>query len=352
MNDIERHAAYMSAALALGRRNLGRAAPNPAVGAIVARDGAIVGRGFTDEGGRPHAETLALAMAGQAARGATMYVTLEPCSHHGQTPPCVDAIIAAGVARVVTAMDDADPRVAGRGHAALRAAGITVKTNVLRQEAQRDHLGHLLRVTQGRPMVTLKLARTPDGYAAGAVHDPRLHVTGPLADAFTHMQRSLHDAIMVGAGTAREDDPLMTVRLPGMENEKRLRVVLDTWLSLSPGSRFGATARATQTLVIVGKAVSESKIDQFALATGAEVARVETDLLGRVALRSALRELSRRGVTRVFCEGGPRVAESLIIEGIADEIILHTGSQPFGGVGRLALRPAAQAVWRTPNFIG
>ena len=289
-------------------------------------------------------------MAGEAARGATMYVTLEPCSHHGETPPCVDAIIAAGVARVVTAMDDPDPRVAGRGHAVLRAAGVSVTTNVLRQEARRDHLGHLLRVTQGRPMVTLKLARTPDGYAAGAVHDPRLHVTGPLADAFTHMQRSLNDAIMVGAGTAREDDPLMTVRLPGMENEKRLRVVLDTQLSLSPGSRFGATARLTPTLLIVGKDVSDTAIGNFAAATGAEIARVETDLLGRVALSSALGELSRRGVTRVFCEGGPRVAESLIIEGIADEIILHTGSQPFGGVGRVALRPAARAVLDNAQF--
>ncbi len=201
---------------------------------------------------------VALSSAGEAARGATLYVTLEPCSHHGETPPCVDAIIASGVARVVTAMDDPDPRVAGRGHALLRAAGLEVATHVLEREARRDHLGHLLRVTQGRPMVTLKLARTPDGYAAGAAHDPRLHVTGPLADAYTHMQRALHDAIMVGAGTAREDDPLMTVRLPGMEDEKRLRVVLDTRLSLSPGSRFGATARAAPTLLIVGADVTRS----------------------------------------------------------------------------------------------
>ena len=220
MSEGDHDADYMRAALALGRRNLGRAAPNPAVGALVVRGGVIVGRGFTGTGGRPHAETLALSSAGDAARGATLYVTLEPCSHHGETPPCVDAIIASGVARVVTAMDDPDPRVAGRGHALLRAAGLEVATHVLEREARRDHLGHLLRVTQGRPMVTLKLARTPDGYAAGAAHDPRLHVTGPLADAYTHMQRALHDAIMVGAGTAREDDPLMTVRLPGMEDRE------------------------------------------------------------------------------------------------------------------------------------
>ncbi len=350
MSEGDHDAHYMRAALALGRRNLGRAAPNPAVGALVVRGGVIVGRGFTGAGGRPHAETLALSSAGDAARGATIYVTLEPCSHHGETPPCVDAIIASGVARVVTAMDDPDPRVAGRGHALLRAAGLEVATQVLEREARRDHLGHLLRVTQGRPMVTLKLARTPDGYAAGAAHDPRLHVTGPLADAYTHMQRALHDAIMVGAGTAREDDPLMTVRLPGMEDQKRLRVVLDTRLSLSPGSRFGATARAAPTLLIVGPDVTEAAIKSFVGATGAEVARAPTDLLGRVALPAALGELARRGVTRVFCEGGPRLAESLITGGFADEVILHTGAQPLGGAGRLALRPAAKAVLEDPQF--
>ncbi len=220
-------AAYMTAALALGRRNMGRAAPNPAVGALVVREGVVVGRGFTGIGGRPHAETMALAQAGDAARRATLYVTLEPCSHHGETPPCVDAIIANGLARVVTAMDDPDPRVAGRGHTLLREAGIEVLPHVLERSARRDHIGHTLRVTEGRPMVTLKLAQTPDGFAAGALHDPRLHITGPLADAYTHMQRSLHDAIMIGVGAAREDDPLMTIRLPGMEDEKRLRVVLE-----------------------------------------------------------------------------------------------------------------------------
>jgi diaminohydroxyphosphoribosylaminopyrimidine deaminase/5-amino-6-(5-phosphoribosylamino)uracil reductase len=344
MIDLYRDETYMTAALALGRRNLGRAAPNPAVGALVVRDGVIVGRGFTGISGRPHAETMALAEAGEAARGATLYATLEPCSHHGETPPCVDAITARGVARVVTGMDDPDPRVAGRGHALLRAAGIEVATHVLEGEARRDHLGHTLRVTQGRPMVTLKLAQTPDGYAAGATHDQRLHITGPLADSYTHMQRALHDAVMVGAGTAREDDPLMTIRLPGMEDEKRLRVVLDSRLSLSPGSRLATTAREIPTLLVVGQSVAMNEIEKFIAATGAEILRVRTDLLGRVALDAALTELGRRGVTRVFCEGGPRVAESLITGGLADEVIVHTGAKPFGGSGRLALRPAARAV--------
>ncbi|HMK90950.1 MAG TPA: bifunctional diaminohydroxyphosphoribosylaminopyrimidine deaminase/5-amino-6-(5-phosphoribosylamino)uracil reductase RibD [Methylocystis sp.] len=343
MTNDPRDEAFMAAALALGRRNLGRAAPNPAVGALLVKNGVVIARGFTGAGGRPHGEAMALAAAGARARGATLYATLEPCSHHGETPPCAEAIIAAGVARVVSAMEDPDPRVAGRGHALLREAGISVTSPVLERDARRAHLGHIRRLTERRPMVTLKLAQTPDGFAAGATHDPRLHVTGPLADAFSHMQRALHDAIMVGAATAREDDPLMTVRLPGLEDEKRLRVVLDSKLSLSPRSRFAALARKAPTLVIVARDVSDSAVAAFTEATGAEAARVETDMLGRVALPAALAELARRGVTRVFCEGGPRLAESLICGGFADEVILHTGEKPFGGAGRLALRQAARA---------
>ena len=335
---------FMAAALALGRRNLGRTAPNPAVGALVVRDGTIVARGWTGVGGRPHAETLALEAAGDLARGATLDVTLEPCSHHGETPPCVDAIIASGIARVVSAMEDPDPRVAGRGHALLREAGIEVVVGPGAAFARRDHLGHVLRATLERPMVTLKLAQTPDGFAAGAAHDARLRITGPVADAYTHVQRALHDAIMIGAGTAREDDPLMTVRLPGVDNVKPLRVVLDERLSVSPGSRLAATARETPTLVIAAASVSDAAARVFQEATGVEVARVGMDLLGRVDLDAALGLLARRGVTRVFCEGGPRLAESLIASALADEVIIHTGPKPFGGAGRPALRPAARAL--------
>ncbi|BDV33724.1 bifunctional diaminohydroxyphosphoribosylaminopyrimidine deaminase/5-amino-6-(5-phosphoribosylamino)uracil reductase RibD [Methylocystis iwaonis] len=334
--------AYMAAALALGRRNMGRTAPNPAVGALVVKDGVIVARGYTAEGGRPHAETIALAAAGAEARGATLYVTLEPCSHHGRTPPCVDAIIAAGIARVVTAIEDPDPRVAGRGHALLREAGIEVVVGPEKAAARCDHLGHILRVTKHRPMVTLKLAQTADGYAAGAAHDPRLHITGPIADAFTHVQRSLHDAIMVGSGTARDDDPLMTVRLPGLDGAKRLRVVLDRRLTLSARSRLAATARETPLLVIVGEDVSEDAARAFMEATGADVARIPT-LDGRLDLLAALRLLADRGITRVFSEGGPLVAESLLSAGFADEVIIHTGFKPLGRPGRPALTPAAGA---------
>lgn len=333
--------AFMAAALALGRRNLGRAAPNPAVGALLVRDGVIVARGWTAPGGRPHAEARALEAAGAAARGATLYVTLEPCSHHGVTPPCTDAIIAAGVARVVSAIEDPNPAVAGQGHARLRAAGIAVDVGPGAAQARVDHMGHILRVTHGRPMVTLKLAQTADGYAAGAAHDPRLHITGAVADAFTHVQRWLHDAIMIGAGTAREDDPLMTIRLPGLEGEKRLRVVLDAKLTLSPRSRLAATARDVPLLVIVGDKVATADAGEFMRATGAEVARVAT-IDGRLDILAALRLLAARGVSRVFSEGGPAVAESLIAHGYADEVILHRGVKPLGRPGKLALTPAAR----------
>lgn len=334
--------AFMAAALALGRRNLGRAAPNPAVGAVLVKDGVVVARGWTAPGGRPHAEMIALQTAGVAARGATLYVTLEPCSHHGATPPCADAIIAAGVARVVSALEDPNPAVAGQGHARLRAAGVAVEVGPGAAQARVDHMGHILRVTHGRPMVTLKLAQTADGYAAGAAHDPRLHITGAVADAFTHVQRWLHDAIMIGAGTAREDDPLMTIRVPGLEGEKRLRVVLDANLTLSPRSRLAATARDVPLLVIAGEKIADAAAQDFRNATGAEVARAPM-IDGRLDILAALRLLAERGVARVFSEGGPAVAESLIAHGYADEVILHRGVKPLGRPGKPALTSAARA---------
>ena len=340
--------AFMAAALALGRRNLGRAAPNPAVGALLVRDGVVVARGWTAPGGRPHAEAMALAAAGAAARGATLYVTLEPCSHHGATPPCVDAIIAAGVARVVSALEDPNPEVAGQGHAQLRAAGVRVDVGPGAAQARIDHMGHILRVTHGRPMVTLKLAQTADGYAAGAAHDPRLRITGAVADSFTHIQRWLHDAIMIGAGTAREDDPLMTIRLPGLEGEKRLRVVLDAKLSLSTRSRLASTAREVPLLVIASQKIPDAVAQDFMDATGAEVARTAT-IDGRLDILAALRLLADRGVARVFSEGGPAVAESLIAHGYADEVILHRGVKPLGRPGKPALTPAARESLADPH---
>ena len=242
---------WMTAALNLGSWSLGLAAPNPSVGAILVRDGAVVGRGATAPGGRPHGERIAIERAGEAARSATLYVTLEPCSHTGVSPPCVDAIIAAGVARVVSAMEDPNPLVGGQGHARLRAAGIAVTVGPGEAQARRDHLGHILRVTAGRPCVTLKLAETADGFASGGAHDARLRITGPIADLRVQIMRSTHEAIMVGVGTALADDPALTVRLPGVDL-KPLRVVLDTHLRLPVRSRLAATARDVPTLVIAG----------------------------------------------------------------------------------------------------
>ncbi len=307
--DPEEDLRWMEAALNLGSRSLGLAAPNPAVGAILVKDGAVVGRGATAPGGRPHAERIAIAEAGEAARGATLYVTLEPCSHFGVTGPCVDAVIAAGVARVVSAIEDPNPLVGGQGHARLKAAGVAVSVGVGAVQARRDHLGHILRVTAGRPCVTLKLAETADGFASASAHDARLRITGPIADLRVQIMRSTHEAIMVGIETALVDDPALTVRLPGVDR-KPLRVVLDTHLRLPERSRLAATAEDIPTLAIAGAAASDEPARRLQ-DLGVMIERVPLDAEGHVDLPSALRALAARGITRVFSEGGPLVAARL-----------------------------------------
>jgi len=339
---IDDDARYMDAAIALARRGLGATAPNPAVGALVVREGVIVGRGATRPGGRPHAETEALNAAGEAARGATLYVTLEPCSHYGVTPPCARAVVDAGVARVVSALEDPDPRVAGRGHAILREAGVAVRVGVGAAAAQRANLGHILRVSAGRPMVTLKLAETADGYAAGGPHDPRLMITGLAANNRVQMMRASHDAIMVGIGTALADDPLMTVRLPGLEARKPLRVVLDAGLRLPLRSRLAATARDAPVLVVC--ATDAPQAAERALAeAGVHVARSARGADGALDLNAALALLAARGITRVFSEGGPGVAARLIAQDLADDVALFTAPKPLGREGVASLAPPARA---------
>src|SRR5579871_4429479 len=215
---------FMQLALVLGRRGLGRTWPNPAVGAVIVKDGVIIGRGWTQPGGRPHAEVEALARAGDAARSATMYVTLEPCSHFGKSPPCADAVIAAGIARVVSAIEDPNPEVAGQGHARLRAAGIAVDVGLGAEEARRDHAGHILRMTKGRPRVLLKLAISADGMAGAAGGKP-VAITGEEVRERVHLMRAENDAIMVGIGTVLADDPMLTCRLLGMAGRSPVRVV-------------------------------------------------------------------------------------------------------------------------------
>ncbi len=323
----------MRFALALGRRNLGRTWPNPSVGAVVVADGRIVGQAATAPGGRPHAEPLALAMAGAAARGATLYVSLEPCSHHGRTPPCTDATIASGVTRVVTAMEDPDPRVAGRGHALLREAGIAVETGLMREEARRDHRGHVSRVTLGRPSLHLKLARTRDGFAAPSGGE-RLKITGAVADGVVHLWRAHADAIMVGIGTARADDPSLTVRLPGLSDRSPLRIVLDSTLRLTPSTHLVRGARDIPTLVVTGNH-TPAHARRMLTSFGVELLPVATDASGRIDLPAAMSALAERGLTRICSEGGPALADALARHDLIDACTLITGPVELGPAGGL-----------------
>jgi len=338
---------WMDAALNLGERSLGLAAPNPAVGAILVKEGAVVGRGVTASGGRPHAERIAIAEVGESARGATLYVTLEPCSHFGGTPPCADAIVEAGIARVVSPMDDPNPRVAGQGHARLRAEGVMVTVGPGSAQARRDHRGHIMRVTAGRPCVTLKLAETADGYASGGPHDPRLRITGQIANLRVQIMRATHEAIMIGIETALADDPALTVRLPGLDR-KPWRVVLDTHLRLPLRSRVATGAREFPMLVVAGPEASEEAAARLS-DLGVAVERVGLDPEGHVDLNKALNALSARGVTRVFSEGGPQVAAQLIELGLADDVVLITAVKPLGRPGVPSLGEGARAALLDPS---
>lgn len=340
---------FMQLALALGRRGRGRTWPNPAVGAVVVKDGVILGRGWTAPGGRPHAEPQALARAGEAARGATLYVTLEPCSHYGKTPPCCDAVISAGIARVVSAIEDPNPEVAGQGHARLRAAGITVDVGLYADEAAYDHAGHFRRVRDKRPHVTLKLAVSSDDRIAAAGHRP-VAITGAAAQARVHLLRAQSDAILVGIGTVRADDPLLTCRLPGMEALSPVRVVLDTHLRLKPVSRLAKTARKTPLWVLTGPS-SEAPAAAILGAEGAQIVRLPAGPAG-LSLPDVLHDLARRGITRLMVEGGARVAASFVGAGLVDEVWLLRGPQAIGGDGVPALDAMPlTAITQSPDWL-
>ena len=340
---------FMQLALTLGRRGQGRTWPNPAVGAVVVKDGVIVGRGWTQPGGRPHAEPEAIARAEEAARGATLYVTLEPCSHHGKTPPCADAVIAAGIARVVSAMEDPNPEVAGQGHARLRAAGITVDVGVGAAEATRDHAGHFRRIRDKRPHVTLKLAVSADDKIAGAGHKP-LAISGETAKARAHLLRAQSDAILVGIGTVQADDPLLTCRLPGMEARSPIRVVLDRSLRISGTSRLVQSARETPLWVMTSD-LAEAPAAMKLGAAGAQVIRIARSAPARLEVLAVLRALAERGITRLLVEGGARVASSFVAAGLVDEFWLLRSRDPIGddGVAALHAMPLS-ALTGSPGF--
>jgi diaminohydroxyphosphoribosylaminopyrimidine deaminase / 5-amino-6-(5-phosphoribosylamino)uracil reductase len=329
---------FMELALGLGRRGLGRTWPNPAVGAVVVRPQAdgpvIVGRGWTKPGGRPHAETQALERAGGAARGATLYVTLEPCSHYGQTPPCADAIIAAGIGRVVSALEDPNPQVAGEGHRRLAAAGIAVEVGIGVDAARRAHAGHIRRMRERRPQVMLKLAVSADGKAGLAGRRPA-PITGEPARARVHLMRAMSDAVLTGIGTALADDPLLTCRLPGMAHRSPVRVVLDGTLRMRLDSRLVASARETPLWIISGTEGARDR-EQALRAAGAELLRVPSPG-GRLDLTAVLEHLAARGITRLMVEAGPILAAALLDADLVDEAALLRSSKVIGPDGIDAL---------------
>lgn len=334
---------WMALALGLGRRGMGKVWPNPAVGCVIVSEGRVVGRGCTAPGGRPHAEPLALAQAGAAARGATIYVTLEPCSHHGKTPPCAKALIAAGVARVVTALGDPDPRVAGRGHEMLRQAGIEVVEGVLADEARRDHTGFLSRLERGRPMLTLKLASSFDGRIATATGESRW-ITGAEARHWVHAERARHDAIMVGGGTARADDPALTVRGLG-DVTQPVRVVASAALDLPRGGRLAAGNGAGPLWLL-----HAAGADRAFWAERARLFEVGAEG-GHLPPHAIMATLGEAGLTRVFCEGGGAFAASLLAAGLVDRLIGVTAGIALGAEGRpsLGALPIA-ALAEAPRF--
>ncbi|MBS9476479.1 bifunctional diaminohydroxyphosphoribosylaminopyrimidine deaminase/5-amino-6-(5-phosphoribosylamino)uracil reductase RibD [Ancylobacter radicis] len=311
----------MAAALSVGRRELGRTWPNPAVGALVVRQTPqgplVLGRGSTAQSGRPHAEPQALAQAGDAARGATLYVTLEPCSHHGQTPPCVDAVRAAGISRVVAAMEDPDFRVAGRGFSILREAGIEVVIGPGAAEARLVHAGHIRRVTEGRPHIMLKMAVSADGKVGLDGRRP-VAITGAVARGRVHMLRATHDAVLTGIGTVLADDPLLTCRLPGMDGHSPVRVVLDSALRLPATSALARSIGAAPLWVFAAEDAPAER-EHMLVALGAEVMRVRRKADGGLALDEIVKLLALRGITRLMVEAGPRVAAAFLKAGLIDE---------------------------------
>ncbi|TMJ63789.1 MAG: bifunctional diaminohydroxyphosphoribosylaminopyrimidine deaminase/5-amino-6-(5-phosphoribosylamino)uracil reductase RibD [Alphaproteobacteria bacterium] len=326
---------FMELALMLGRRGQGRTWPNPAVGAVVVKDGVIVGRGWTQPGGRPHAESEALTRAGEATVGATLYVTLEPCSHVGKTPACADTAIACGITRVVSAIEDPNPEVAGQGHARLRSAGITVDVGLGAGEAARDHAGHFRRVRDKRPHVILKLAVSQDDKIAAAGHKP-IAISGEAAKARVHLLRAQCDAVLVGIGTVRADDPLLNCRLPGMEDRSPVRVVLDRSLRISGTSRLVHSARETP-LWVMTSTVAEAPAAMKLGAAGAQVIRIATTSGPGLDLLAVLHALAEKGITRLLVEGGARVASSFVAAGLVDEFWMLRGADAIGADGVAAL---------------
>jgi diaminohydroxyphosphoribosylaminopyrimidine deaminase / 5-amino-6-(5-phosphoribosylamino)uracil reductase len=332
--------AWMARAVALAEGGRGRVSPNPMVGAVLVRDGRVVGEGFHRAAGQPHAEAMALAAAGAAAAGATCYVTLEPCAHHGRTPPCADALVAAGVARVVAAVLDPDPRVDGDGVARLRAGGVAVSIGAGAEAATDQNAAYLTHRRLGRPRITLKAAASLDGKVA-APDGTSQWITGPAARADAHRLRAEADAVAVGAGTALADDPRLTVRLPGWAGRQPLRVLVDAAGRVGAGGHlFDGEA---ETLVATTPAAPAPAVEAWK-AAGAEVlicpvatASVrggsgEALAAPSVDLHHLARALGERGMLELMVEGGPRLQASLWAAGLADRLVWYLAPLAVGGL--------------------
>lgn len=327
----------MAAALALARRALGTTWPNPSVGCVIVKHGTVLARAATAPGGRPHAESQALAIAGEDARGACAYVSLEPCAHHGATPPCAEALIEAGVARVVVACRDPDPRVSGRGLAMLRAAGITVVEGPGAATARYLNAGFFSRITRRRPLVTLKTATSLDGRIALASGESRW-ITGEAARAFGHLLRAQHDAVLIGSGTALADDPALTVRLPGLSTRRPVRIVIDSAARLPSTGQLAQTASEYPVWLIhaEGGAPDVDRRAEGLAAQGVVTLAVPADH-GRVDLAAALGLLGSRGLTRILVESGGVLAASLLKAGLVDRVAWFRSPTVIGGDGRPAI---------------
>lgn len=321
---------FMAAAIRLSRRHLGLTAANPSVGTLIVRDGVIVGRGVTAAGGRPHAETEALAEAGELARGATAYVTLEPCAHHGRTPPCAEALVAAGIARVVGGASDPDERVSGKGYAMLREAGIEVTEGVLAAEAADLMAGYLIRSLKKRPEVILKLAVSRDGMI-GRQGQGRVGITGEVARRQVHVMRAEADAILIGIDTAIADDPELTCRLPGLENRSPARIVLDRFARLPVSSRLAATARKVPVMVATTPAADPARKEALQR-EGVKFLAAEI-FEERIALPELVEDLAAQGISTLIVEGGANTANGFLLDGLVDRIALFTAPQEIGAGG-------------------
>jgi diaminohydroxyphosphoribosylaminopyrimidine deaminase/5-amino-6-(5-phosphoribosylamino)uracil reductase len=325
----------MENAVRLAARGLGRVWPNPAVGCVLVNGGRIVGRGWTQPGGRPHAETEALARAGPFARGATAYVSLEPCAHHGATAPCSEALIKAGIARAVVSLEDPDPRVRGRGIAQLRAAGLQVTTGPCRDQALELNRGFVLRVTEGRPLFTLKLATSLDGRIATRTGDSKW-ITGEQARARAHLLRARHDAVLVGSVTVLADDPDLRCRLPGMLDRSPVRVVADARLRVPVEARLVRTAKECDTWILTSSQADPAKKAKLAEA-GVTIIEVATSEAGGIEPLAMARALASRGLTRVLLEGGGSLAASCLRAELVARLEWFTAPKIIGSDGTPAV---------------